>query len=70
MVEVTVLDVPAIFAEMNRDAIGSSKACFLGSLGRIWFPGPPGLADGGNMVDIYTEGRHAWYPGSWKEHRM
>ncbi len=70
LVEVTVLDVPAIFPEVNRDAVCSSKARLPGSLDWIRFPGPSGLADSGNVVDVYTEGRHAWYSGSWKEHRM
>ena len=55
---VFVLDVTAIFAQMDGDAVGTPKM----GLGRrpdgIGLPRPPGLADGGHMVDVDTKLNH------------
>ncbi|MNC34241.1 hypothetical protein D3C75_826660 [compost metagenome] len=56
--DVTLLDVPAVFAQVHGDAIG---ACFLGiqgSLDRIRVTRAPGLAQGRHVVDVYAE-KHA-----------
>ena len=53
-----ILDVPAILAQMDGDAVRAPKM----GLGRgpdgIGLPRPPGLADGGHMVDVDTKLNH------------
>ena len=53
-----ILDVPAIFAQMDGDAVRAPKM----GLGRgpdgIGLPRPPGLADGGHVVDVDTKLNH------------
>ena len=53
--QIAVLNVAAIFAEMNRDAVGTAE--FGGGCGPngIGLVGAPGLAKRGNVVDVDAE---------------
>jgi hypothetical protein len=47
-----VLNVPAIFAQMNRDSIGAAKFGLLGGEHGTWLHALAGLAQRANMINI------------------
>ena len=55
---VVVLHVPAIFAQMHRDAISASQLRFHGCPNRVGFVRPPRLANRGHMVNIDSQFDH------------
>jgi hypothetical protein len=55
---VTILDVSAIFAEMDGDGIGTAKFGQHGSLNRVWFGSTASLANGGNVIDVNSKQGH------------
>ena len=60
-IQIAVLDVPAVFAEVDRDAVGSAQFGLDGGPDGVRFVGPPGLPDGGHVIDIDSEQRHRWF---------
>ncbi len=56
--DVVVLDVAAILAQMNRDHVGAAKVSFYRSPHRIGLIGSAGLTDGGHVIDVYTQLDH------------
>jgi len=55
---VAVLNVPPVFAQVNCDGVCSAQFGQNGSLYRVRFGGTSGLADGGNVIDVYAEQGH------------
>jgi hypothetical protein len=53
--DVRVLDVPAILAEMGRDAVGARPLGEQRGGDGIGLIGPPGLPDGRDVIDIDVE---------------
>ena len=63
--EIIVLNMATILTEVERDPMGAAQLCLNGSPGGVGFPGPSGLANGGDMIDVDTEiwhesGIQAW----------
>src|SRR5262249_2765678 len=57
-VNVTVLDVPPVLAQVDSDAVGATEQGQDGGGGGVGFLGAAGLADGGDVVDVYPESDH------------
>ena len=57
--QVAVLDVAAVLAEVEGDAVGPAQFGQGGRPDRIGLVGSPGLPDGGDVVDVDAEFRHA-----------
>ena len=57
--DVGILDVPAILAQMHGDAIGAAQMRLDGAPDGIGFVSAPGLADGGDVVDVDAEFDHS-----------
>jgi hypothetical protein len=51
---ITVLDVAAIFAKVECDAIRPSQLRLGSRPDRVWFHGLAGLPDGCNVVNVYA----------------
>ena len=60
--EIVILDVSAILTEVDGDSGGSASLCCQGSLHRIRLVDPPGLPDGGDVVDVDAESGHLTHP--------
>ena len=58
--DVAVLDVPAVFAEVDGDAVGPSQLGQHGRPDRVRLSPAPGLAERGDMIDVDTESEHDW----------
>src|SRR4029079_3189498 len=56
--DVVVLDVPAIAALVARDARASRSLGELRRLDRVGIAGAPGLAQGGDVIDVDREMEH------------
>jgi phosphate transport system protein len=56
---IVILNVPAVFAQMNRDAVSAAKVRTGRRPNRVGLVGSPGLAYCGNMVDVHAEFDHA-----------
>ena len=56
--DVGILDVTAIFAQMNGDAVCAADMGFDGRPDGIGFVGAPRLTDSGHVVDVYAEFNH------------
>jgi hypothetical protein len=50
--EIAILDVPAILAQMNRDAGGAGQFDLHGGKDGIGLPSASRLADGRHMIDV------------------
>ena len=55
---IVVLDVAAVFAEMDGDAVGATQLCLNRGPNRVGFVGAAGLAYRGDVVDIDTQFDH------------
>jgi hypothetical protein len=51
---VPFLNMAAILTQMNSDAVGTSALGGQSGRYRLWFDAPTGLAQGGNVINIYT----------------
>jgi hypothetical protein len=51
---VSILDVPAIFAQMNRNAVCAAKQSQYGRGHRVRFSSISGLPDRRDMIDIHA----------------
>jgi len=56
--QVAILNVPPVFPQMERDAIGTAELCQHGRPGRIGLVGSPRLADGGDVIDVDAKVGH------------
>src|SRR5690606_29013405 len=52
--DVALLDMPAVLAQVYRDAVGTGLLCLDGGLDRIRIASTTGLTQGGHMIDIDT----------------
>jgi hypothetical protein len=57
-IDIPVLDVAAVFAQMDNDSVGPAQFGQVGGMDWVRLMGQPGLADGGYVVDIDNEIRH------------
>ncbi len=55
---IIVLDVPTVFTQMHSDAVGPTEVGFDGGPDGVGLVGSPGLADGGDVVDVDAELDH------------
>jgi len=53
--DVIVLNVPAVLAEMCGDPVGACALAQHGGGNRVWLPSAPRLSDGGYVVDVDVE---------------
>jgi hypothetical protein len=60
--EIAVLDVPAVFAEMDRDPIRTAQFRLHRGPNRIGFVSPAGLPNRGDVVDVDSQKRHSQLP--------
>jgi hypothetical protein len=58
--DVLILNVTAILAQMNRDAVGSSQMGLNSGPNRIGFIGAPSLPDCCDVINIYAEFNHGF----------
>ncbi len=58
-VDIVVLDVAAIFAQVHGDAVGTAEMGFDGRPDGIGFIGAARLTDGRHMIDIDAEFNHS-----------
>ncbi len=56
--QVAVLDVPAVFAEVDRDHVAASQLGQHGRPDRVWLAAAADLTKRGHMIDIDTQARH------------
>ena len=56
--DVGILNVAAIFAQMDGNAVGTANVCFDSSPDGLRFIGLPCLPDGGDVVNINAEFDH------------
>ncbi len=56
--QVALLDVAAVFAEVERDAVRAAQFGQRRCPDGVWLEGPPRLADGGYVVNIDAEFGH------------
>ena len=56
--QIAILDMAAIFAEVDRDAVGAAQLGQSGGPNRIGLVRPPGLPERGDVVDVDAEVRH------------
>ncbi len=54
--DVAVLDVAAVFPQVDGDAVGSGEFGEGGGVDGVGLDGAAGLADGGDVVDVDAEG--------------
>ena len=59
--QVAVLDVAAVLAEVERDAVGPAQFGQRGRPDRVRLVGPPRLADRGHVVDVDAEFCHFFF---------
>jgi hypothetical protein len=52
---IIILDVPAVFAQVNRDAIRAAQVRFDRGPDRVGFIRPPRLPNGGDVVDVHPK---------------
>ena len=57
-VDVAILDVPAVFAQVNGDAVGAAERCENGRRDRVRFMRAPRLPHGRHVVDVHTQAYH------------
>ncbi|HAC09104.1 MAG TPA: phosphate transport system regulatory protein PhoU [Phycisphaerales bacterium] len=57
--DVVVLNVASILPEVDRDSRGTTQMRLDRGPGRVGLPGPSGLTDGRDMVDVHAEFDHA-----------
>jgi hypothetical protein len=57
--QVVVVDVPAVLAEVSGDGVGPPEVGLYRRPRRVRLPGPPGLSDGRDVVDVHTQFDHA-----------
>src|SRR5208337_4480002 len=62
--QVTVLDMPAVFPEMDGDAVGATKLGQCGRPDRVWLLAASRLAESRDMIDIDTQASHVRNPPS------
>ena len=55
--DVVVADVPAILAQMRRDAVGAGLDRQHRGADRIGMPSAPRVADGGDVIDVDAEAK-------------
>jgi hypothetical protein len=59
---VAVLDVPAVFAQMDGDAVGARAFAYQGGFHGVWLAvsASPvtGFAEGGDVIDVHSEFQH------------
>ena len=65
LVEIMILDVPPVFAQVHRDAVGATSLGNLRRLGRSWVAGATRLPQSGDVIDIHAEmyrvvSGHSW----------
>ncbi len=56
--QVAVLDVPAVFAEVDRDPVGAAQLGQHGRPDRVRLAPASGLPERGDMIDVDTQARH------------
>ena len=56
--EVAVLDVAAILAEVDRDPVRAAEFRLGRGPDRVGLAAPPGLAEGGHVVDVHSQSGH------------
>jgi hypothetical protein len=53
--DIVVLDVPAVLAEVSRDAVGAGALTQRGCVDRVRLSAPPRLTDCGHVIDVDVE---------------
>jgi len=59
LLDVPVLDVPAVLAQMDRHGVRAAELGLDGRPHRVGLPRPAGLPDRGHMVDVHAQLNHA-----------
>ena len=63
--DIVVVDMAAVLAEVDGDAVGPAELGLVGGADGVWFAASAGLADGGDMVNIHTELDHVGMIAGW-----
>ena len=66
---VAVLDVPAILAQMDGDAVGAAQHGQHGGGNGVGFVSPPRLPHGGDVIDVDAEANHRRFRRGSEPHR-
>ena len=61
-VSIAVLDMPAVFTEVDGDSIGTSQLGQHGRPHRVRLASTSGLPEGGDMINVDTKAWHAVVP--------
>ena len=60
--QIPVLDMAPVFPQVDDDAVGPGQLRQGGGGHRVGFVDEPGLPQGGNMVNVHFQSRHAGSP--------